>query len=92
VLLPDRDGGYSLVGLRRPAPGLFAHPMGTSSVLRETLARAKERALRAALLEIGFDVDRAADLRWLADARGRDPDLECPRALAWLDRHALWPA
>jgi rSAM/selenodomain-associated transferase 1 len=91
VLLPDRDGGYSLVGLRRPAPGLFAHPMSTPEVLRETLARARDLALESALLETGFDVDTADDLRWLAQARGRDPDLDCPRALAWLDRSALWP-
>ena len=29
VLRPDYDGGYSLVGLRRPAAGLFDHPMST---------------------------------------------------------------
>jgi len=91
VLLPDRDGGYSLVGLRRPAPGLFAHPMSTPAVLRETLARASQRALRSALLETGFDVDTADDLRWLAKARDCDPDLDCPRALAWLDRNGMWP-
>jgi glycosyltransferase A (GT-A) superfamily protein (DUF2064 family) len=91
VLLPDRDGGYSLVGLRRPAPGLFAHPMSTPEVLRDTLARARERALESALLETGFDVDTAADLRSLWEARDRDPDLDCPRALAWLDHHGMWP-
>ncbi len=29
VLCPDLDGGYSLVGLRQPAPDLFEHPMST---------------------------------------------------------------
>jgi rSAM/selenodomain-associated transferase 1 len=46
VIAPDRDGGYSLVGLRRPVHGLFSHPMSTGSVLRDTLASAKRLAGR----------------------------------------------
>jgi hypothetical protein len=92
VLCPDRDGGYNLVGLRRPAPGLFAHPMSTASVLDDTLSRAQAARLTHVLLPPGFDVDTAADLRLLADARARGEATDCPRTLAYLDRERLWPA
>jgi hypothetical protein len=92
VLSPDRDGGYNLVGLARPAPGLFAHAMSTASVLDDTLGRARALGLRAELLAPGFDIDTAEDLALLAEARRRDPALPCPRALAYLDAHGLWPA
>jgi rSAM/selenodomain-associated transferase 1 len=92
VICPDRDGGYNLVGLCRPAPGLFDHPMSTGSVLADTLAHAERCGLSHALLPAGFDVDRAADLELLAAARSRGLAADCPRTLAWLDRHGLWPA
>jgi glycosyltransferase A (GT-A) superfamily protein (DUF2064 family) len=91
ALSPDLDGGYNLVGLRRPAPGLFDHPMSTPSVLADTLACARRLGLRARVLEPGFDVDTAADLAQLARARSEGRAAGCPRALAFLDRHALWP-
>jgi hypothetical protein len=90
VLGPDRDGGYQLVGLRRPAPGLFDHPMSTASVLDDTLARAAELGLTSELLAPSFDIDRAADLALLAEARAAGQARACPRTLAWLDRRALW--
>jgi rSAM/selenodomain-associated transferase 1 len=89
VICPDRDGGYNLVGLARPAAGLFSHPMSTGSVLADTLARARLCGLSQALLPAGFDVDCAADLAQLAAARAQGLAADCPRTLAWLDRHAL---
>jgi rSAM/selenodomain-associated transferase 1 len=89
VICPDRDGGYNLVGLARPAAGLFSHPMSTGSVLADTLARARLYGLSHALLPAGFDVDRAADLALLAAARAQGLAADCPRTLGWLDRHAL---
>ena len=91
VVCPDRDGGYNLVGLARPAPGLFSHPMSTASVLDDTLARARELGLGASFLPAGFDLDTAEDLALLAEARGRGAASACPRTLAFLDRHGLWP-
>ena len=90
ALSPDRDGGYNLVALRRPAPGLFDHPMSTASVLEDTLARARRLGLRARILEPSFDLDSLADLGSLAEARRADPRLPCPRTLAWLDRRGPW--
>jgi glycosyltransferase A (GT-A) superfamily protein (DUF2064 family) len=91
VICPDSDGGYNLVGLSRPAPGLFAHPMSTASVLEDTLARARSSGLTHTLLPAGFDIDTASDLARLAEARSRGAAGACPRTLAFLDRHALWP-
>ena len=90
ALSPDRDGGYQLVALRRPAPGLFAHPMGTPSVLEDTLARARSLGLRARLVVPGFDLDTVDDLRWPAEARRRGLALGCRRTLALLDDADLW--
>ncbi len=90
VIAPDADGGYSLVGLRRPVPGVFDHPMSTSHVARDTLARAGERGLATRLLEPCFDLDTAVDLGRLAAVRAVAAPL-CPRTLAFLDRSDLWP-
>jgi rSAM/selenodomain-associated transferase 1 len=90
ALAPDRDGGYNLVALRRPAPGLFEHAMSTERVLGDTLRQAERLGLRVELLSPGFDIDRAADLALLAAARAAGRAGACPRTLAWLDRHRLW--
>jgi hypothetical protein len=66
VLGPARDGGYYLIGLQAPHPGLFRGiPWGTAAVLRQTLARAKALGLRHHLLETLPDVDRPEDLTHL---------------------------
>jgi rSAM/selenodomain-associated transferase 1 len=90
VLRPDQDGGYGLVGLRRPAPGLFDHPMSTTSVLADTLSNARRRGLCARLLAPGFDVDTFADLRRLEALRSPEVAQLCPATLAFLDARALW--
>jgi len=92
VLGPDRDGGYSLVGVRRPSAGLFHHPMSTGSVLQDTLDNAARLGLRARLARPGFDVDTADDLRHLAAARAAGAAALCPRTAAYLDANGLWPA
>jgi rSAM/selenodomain-associated transferase 1 len=91
VASPDPDGGYSLVGLRRPAPGLLDHPMSHGGVLEQTRAAAADRGLRVRLLEPGFDLDTAADLERLAAWRAGPAASGCRRTLAWLDRHRAWP-
>jgi hypothetical protein len=95
VVSPDLDGGYNLIGLREPAPGLFDHPMSTATVLEDTLANASARGLRAHLQDATFDLDTAEDLRLLADARAGASSAAvaklCPRTLAYLDAQDLWP-
>jgi hypothetical protein len=90
VVCPDRDGGYNLIGLHGPAPGLFAHPMSTSSALEDTLAGARRRGWRIAVQPARFDLDTVEDLRWLAEARAGGAAELCPRTLAYLDERKLW--
>lgn len=66
VLGPSDDGGYYLVGLRRPAPGLFQGiAWSTSQVMEQTVDRAATLGLSVALLPPWYDVDTAADLERL---------------------------
>ncbi len=95
VVSPDLDGGYNLIGLRRPASGLFDHPMSTRTALDDTLANASALGLRADLQRATFDIDTAGDLALLAAARtgadSRSIATLCPRTLAFLDAESLWP-
>jgi len=71
VLAPAPDGGYTLLGLARPAPTLFrAMPWGGAGVLRETRRRVRRAGLDAALLAPADDVDDLADLRRHRRQRG----------------------
>lgn len=63
VIGPTCDGGYYLVGLKRPAPELFTGiPWGTDRVASRTVAAGKELGLRIGMLEILRDIDRPEDL------------------------------
>ena len=82
VLGPARDGGYTLVGLRRRAPGLFRDiEWSTPRVLDQTMERAARAGLTIALLPALDDLDTPEDLlRWIAcRAGGGGP--AAPRAL-----------
>jgi rSAM/selenodomain-associated transferase 1 len=58
VLGPCDDGGYYLIGLRFPAPGLFAGvPWGSSQVLDRTIGRADEAGMTWELLPPCYDID-----------------------------------
>jgi rSAM/selenodomain-associated transferase 1 len=92
VLCPDRDGGYNLVGLRCPARNLFSHPMSTTTVLADTLERARGAGLSTQVLPSRFDLDTIEDLRWLEQASRQHPALPCPRTLAFLGERGLWPS
>jgi uncharacterized protein len=63
VLGPALDGGYYLVAAKSARPELFRGvPMGTATVLAETLARAARHGLAVALLPPLRDLDRPEDL------------------------------
>lgn len=63
VLGPSLDGGYYLIGLKEPRPELFKGiAWSTDQVLKQSLAIARERGLRVALLDRLGDVDRPEDL------------------------------
>ncbi|MCY2961614.1 MAG: TIGR04282 family arsenosugar biosynthesis glycosyltransferase [Planctomycetota bacterium] len=78
VLGPAEDGGYVLIGLRRPCPGLLTDiAWSTDRVLEQTLERARDSGVRCEILPASFDVDGAADLERLARLLDAEPE-RCP--------------
>lgn len=70
VLGPAADGGYFLVGLKKPARALFEGvAWSTSRVLRQTLDRVEELGLSHGLLPEYRDMDTFADLETLSSSR-----------------------
>jgi rSAM/selenodomain-associated transferase 1 len=68
VLGPASDGGYYLIGLKRPHQQLFTGiAWGTNSVARSTCERAADIGLATTLLPEWYDVDDIEALRWLQD-------------------------
>ena len=76
VFGPAADGGYTLVGLQRPAPGLFVGMRWShSQVMAHTRERLAALSLRHVELPILHDVDEPADLvhvprQWLQSLSG----------------------
>lgn len=63
VFVPAHDGGYALIGLRRPAPSLFERmPWSTDQVMALTRERLAAAGLRHAELPPVHDIDEVADL------------------------------
>ena len=84
VLGPAEDGGYYLVGIRRPIPELLSDiAWGTPAVLEQTLAHAASLGLRSRLLPPSFDIDRPEDLDALRTMLTRG-DIELPHTAAAL--------
>ncbi len=78
VLGPSDDGGYYLIGLKRPAPRLLREVrMSTPEVLADTLHLAAQENLRVALLPAWYDVDDSDSL-----ARLRAELAEAPSGVA----------
>jgi uncharacterized protein len=70
VLGPAADGGYYLIGMKRPYPLLFAGiPWGTNSVLEKTIEKARTLKLSVALVDTLEDVDRPEDFHLLPKER-----------------------
>lgn len=63
VLGPAEDGGYVLVGMRRPLPAVFKDiPWGSNQVMNRTIEALKANELSYRLLDTLWDVDRPEDL------------------------------
>ena len=74
VLGPDPGGGYYLIALAAPAPGLFdLGPVASADVLALTCVRARILGLDVVRLAVERDVDTYADLLALWNARGAAP-------------------
>ncbi len=87
VLGAADDGGYYLIGLKRPHAFVFRDIARSSEqVSRQTLLRAEEAGLETVLLPKWFDIDDLASLHRLADslADGGDAGYEAPAVRAWL--------
>ena len=68
VLGPASDGGYYLIGLKRPHRQLFTQiAWGTETVARSTCERAAEIGLATTLLPEWYDIDDVETLHWLKD-------------------------
>ncbi len=82
---PCEDGGYYLLGLSAPQPGMFEDiPWGGPNVLEATRSRAAALGLSLAELEEDFDVDEVEDLGQLAARLELRPAI-CPRTRAALE-------
>lgn len=68
ILGPSDDGGYYLIGVKKPHRYLFEQiDWSTEHVLNQTLQRAIKIGLEVKLLPTGYDVDDAASLRRLCN-------------------------
>jgi len=63
VIGPAEDGGYYLIGTRRPTRSLFESiSWSTEEVLRQTTARVEQAGLTLELLDVKSDIDSYEDL------------------------------
>ncbi len=87
---PAEDGGYWLLGTRRPVSGMFAGvPMSTDRTAQVQLARLGALALRCSLLPMLRDVDTYADALAVARSAPHSVFASAIRALgAAVETHA----
>jgi hypothetical protein len=87
VLGPSADGGYYLIGLKQPHPGLFQGiSWSTDQVTTQTLAKAEAMELRVVQLPAWYDVDTAADLDRLQTELPSLPDDAVPHTRTLMKR------
>ena len=86
VLGPSEDGGYYLVGIKRPLGTLFNVTMSTPSVLQETLFLADRAGLMVACLEPWYDVDVWDDISRLSRDLARIATDQGTNTRRFLDR------
>jgi rSAM/selenodomain-associated transferase 1 len=101
VLGPCEDGGYYLIGLKKPHKELFKRiDWSTERVLVQTRQRAQEVGLEVKLLPLGYDVDDRASLQRLCKEllTGKQSDSVAPRTRKFLrdiiareGRTRIWP-
>jgi uncharacterized protein len=91
ALGPTEDGGYYLVGLRRPARGLFRNvAWSTPLAYRQTADNAARSGLRTLELPRWYDVDTPGDLLRLRDEilTSEEARSRAPATRRWLRAHA----
>jgi len=95
AILPTRDGGFAaLILARRTGTAALFEQMewSTPTVFEQTLARARRASIELEIFPETYDIDREADLDFLArDLGERDPrDPDFPRA-TWEALRAVRP-
>jgi rSAM/selenodomain-associated transferase 1 len=64
VIGPSADGGYYLIALNQPHPGIFNKiTWGTDRVLQETIERCKQTQISVYQLKQLFDIDTVVELK-----------------------------
>ena len=80
VLAPAEDGGYALIGLRKPCAALFEGiEWGSASVLPETISRLRKKGLKWKAMRTVWDVDRPEDLARLRSLRSSSGSRQAAR-------------
>jgi rSAM/selenodomain-associated transferase 1 len=91
VLGPSTDGGYYLIGMKHPHPGLFEDiAWSTDQVFTQTLARAETLGLAVFELPTWYDVDDAKSLQTLINdivVGKRFRDVGTPTPAKWTRDH-----
>lgn len=88
VLGPCDDGGYYLIGVKRPVPRLLREvQMSTPNVTADTLGLADREGIRVELLPVWYDVDDAASLSRLAEELQEAPPDVARHTRAFLGQH-----
>lgn len=83
-ITPSSDGGYVLLGLRRPVGAVFRGvDWSTEAVFRQTLRRADEAGLAVYEGDPWYDVDEPGDLVRLGEELGANPE-RAPRTADFL--------
>lgn len=71
VVAPAGDGGYTLIGLRKPIRAVFQQiPWGSAHVMGATRRRCRRAGLRLSQLSPAADLDTVQDLKTWLQARG----------------------
>lgn len=69
VLVPAEDGGYAMIGMRRPVPEIFAGiDWGSENVLAQTRERIASLHLQSTELQTLWDIDTPADFQRLSSS------------------------
>ncbi len=90
ALGPCDDGGYYLIGLKKPAPDLFLKvTMSTPRVVEDTLAEAKLNGLHVEMLPTCYDIDFVQDLkRLMVDLEQAAPNIAA-HTRAFVEAHPI---
>jgi uncharacterized protein len=85
---PCDDGGYYLIGLKKPVPALFLNiTMSTPQVVADTLAQAEANKLTVQILPTCYDIDFAADLHRLVSDLANLPNSIAQHTRHFIDAH-----